>query len=169
MSRSPVKQAVFGDLEHELASTRRVLERVPEERFGWQPHEKSMSLGALATHVANLAFWQVGILRDEEYDLAASPAPRDVPPTRAELLATWDRNVEELRRAVEECRDADLGADWTLRSGDHVIFTLPRGAVLRNMGISHMIHHRGQLTVYLRLLDVPVPGVYGPSADEKTF
>jgi len=167
MSDPSLKQLLFSDLEHELATTRRVLERIPDEHLAWKPHEKSMALGGLGTHLANLVRWQVGMLRQDEYDFAANPATMSPARSTAELLATFDANVAELRAALADTDDDALGQDWTLRRGEHVVFKQPRRLVLRSAGLSHMAHHRGQLTVYLRLLDVSLPPVYGPTADER--
>lgn len=158
-----------GDLEEELATTRRVLERLPEDKFDWKPHEKSFSLGTLAFHVANLLFWQKMSLTDDGFDLAASPPPEKGGnlPAKEELLATFDAKLAELREALAGATEDTLNEPWTLRHGDHDIFTSPKADVMRRFGISHMIHHRAQLAVYLRLLDVPVPQIYGPSADES--
>lgn len=157
----------FGDVEQELAQTRRLLERLPPDRLDFRPHEKSWSLGELAAHVANLLFWQTGILEDDEFDLESGTGGRDAPDTLEGILDDFDRNAARLRDALAATDERALGEPWTLRSGEHVIFTRPRAVVFRNAGVSHMIHHRGQLVVYLRLLDEPVPGLYGPSADEK--
>ena len=162
---SPMQLAT-GDLEQELATTRRMLERVPEEHFAWKPHEKSMSLGALAAHIANLLWWQTMTLRQDEFDLAAPQPPRTAPESRAALLREFDEKAAVLREALAQTDEAALARPWTLRRGDHVIFTMPKAAVLRSFGISHMAHHRGQLSVYLRLLDVPGPPSYGPTAHE---
>jgi uncharacterized damage-inducible protein DinB len=164
---SPLKDLLFADLESELATTRRVLERVPDEHLAWKPHEKSMSLGGLATHIANLVRWQVGMLRQDDFDFATSPPPMTAAPSREALLATFDANVAELRAAFAETSDDALSRDWTLRRGEHVVFKRPRSIVLRSAGMMHVAHHRGQLTVYLRQLDVPLPSVYGPTADER--
>ena len=169
MTTSALKQAVLGDLDHEIATTRRVLERVPEERYGWRPHDKSWTLGELCAHLQNLVFWHRLILEEDGFDLAASPPPRTVPESNEELLRLFDEQKKALDAAVGRIDENALGQTWTLRRGDQVIFERPRAAVLRGMGISHMVHHRGQLGVYLRLLDVPVPATYGPSADEQTF
>jgi len=167
MATPSIKQIAIGDLEQEIKLTRKVLERLPEEHYAWKPHEKSMSLAALGSHVANLLYWQTMTLQLDGLDLAGLP-PQPAPPTsQAELLDKFDRNAAVLRETLAATDDAAFGEPWTLRSGDHVHFTLPRAAVMRSMGISHMIHHRAQLTVYLRLLDEPVPAVYGPSADER--
>jgi uncharacterized damage-inducible protein DinB len=162
-----LSQAALGDLAHEVSTTRRVLERVPEEHFAWRPHEKSMSLGGLALHLANLLSWQRTIVQDREFDLAATPPPATTEPaSHEELLQRFDENAAALSEALAGAAEGALAEPWTLRRGEQVIMQQPRAAILRSMGISHMVHHRGQLTVYLRLLDVPVPGVYGPSADE---
>jgi uncharacterized damage-inducible protein DinB len=167
-STSPsLKQLVLGDLDHELATTRRVLERVPEGHFPWKPHERSMSLGQLASHTANLLHWQAVILRQEEFDLAtATPPSKEGLTSRDELLRTFDELAAEVKDALGSADEAALTRAWILRRGDQVLLSQPRAAILRSMGLSHMIHHRGQLCLYLRLLNVPVPSVYGPSADE---
>jgi uncharacterized damage-inducible protein DinB len=160
-------QLATGDLDVEIATTRRMLERLPEAHFDWKPHEKSMSLGGLATHLANLLFWQRISLEQDEFDLAASSdrlTPRE---TRQAVLDLFDENLAALRAVLEQADETTLSEPWTLKRGDHVLFTLPKATVLRRFGISHMVHHRGQLTVYLRLLDVPVPPSYGPTADES--
>jgi uncharacterized damage-inducible protein DinB len=163
-----ISQLAFGDLPNELDMTRRVLERVPEEKFDWKPHQKSYSLGQLSFHVANLVNWQRMILHDDGFDLATSPPPEEGPlPSREELLKTFDDNRAALTETVETFDVKKLGEPWTLKHGDHEVFTSPKAEVFRSAGISHMVHHRAQLTVYLRLLDVPVPGTYGPSADDQ--
>jgi uncharacterized damage-inducible protein DinB len=166
-ARPSLTQVALGDLEQELATTRRVLERIPEAHLSWKPHEKSMSLGALASHTANLLHWQTTILRQDEFDLASAPPPSPAAPaSRDEILRAFDENASAVKDALGEADEAGLGRAWTLRRGAQVLLSRPRAAVLRSMGISHMIHHRAQLCVYLRLLNVPVPSVYGPSADE---
>lgn len=161
-----LKQLALGDLEHEIATTRRVLERVPEEHLGWKPHAKSFSLAQLATHLTQIPHWITITLIQDELDAAA--APRIEPPaTHAELMRRFDDHVAEARAALQSADESTFRKNWTLRAGDHVILTMPRLAVLRGFCLSHMIHHRGQLSVYLRLLDVPVPSIYGPSADEQ--
>lgn len=162
----PLRQTALGDLEPELATTRRVLERIPDEHLGWTPHPKSWTLGMLATHVANLITWQSTVLGTEGLDLAAVPPAQAAPTSRDEILERFDGAAAGLRAAIGGATDEALMATWTLRKGDHVIMSQPRLAVFRTVGISHMVHHRAQLSVYLRLLDVPVPSMYGPSADE---
>jgi uncharacterized damage-inducible protein DinB len=166
-ANNPLKQMLLADLDQELATTRRVLERVPDEHLDWKPHEKSMALGALATHIANLVGWQIPILQQDEYDFATSPPPRGSAENRAALLSLLDANVAGLRQALEKVDDAALARTWTLRVGAQVIVSSPKAVAFRSFGLSHTAHHRGQLTVYLRLLDVPVPSVYGPTADER--
>ena len=161
-----LKRAALGDLAHEISTTRRVLERVPDEHLSWKPHAKSFSLGHLALHIANLLLWQITTVRQDGLDLATLPQGQPEPSSRDEVLRRFDENAATLREAMESLDDAALQEPWTLRRGDHVVFQQPRLAVLRGMGISHLVHHRGQLSVYLRLLDVPVPPIYGPTADE---
>lgn len=163
---APLRDAMLGDLDHELRTTRRILERVPDEHLGWRPHEKSMSLAELATHIANVVYWQSVMVERSEFDLASTPRRSPVESTD-ELMRTFDDNVASLQRGLSGVDDAALGEAWTLLHGGTQLLRQPRGSLLRSMGINHLVHHRGQLTVYLRLLDVPVPGAYGPSADEQ--
>ncbi|WP_314590434.1 DinB family protein [Paenibacillus terrigena] len=162
-----VKQLIVGDGTHELATTRRILERLPEEHMSWKPHEKSMTLGGLATHLINLLNWQIAIFQYPELDLSTVPLRREPLEKRADVLEEFDANVGKLEKLLAECDEKTLGEEWTLRHGDHIILREPRAIALRTFGLSHMIHHRAQLGVYLRLLDIPVPSIYGPSADEK--
>lgn len=157
----------LADVEQELATTRRVLERIPDEHFGWKPHEKSMTLGELARHLVNVTSLQVAVLVEDGIDFASAPPPSVVAESRSALLDEFDASAAALRNALQSVDDAALERDWTLRSGSQVIFTRPRLVVLRSFGLSHLAHHRGQLTVYLRMLDVPLPPVYGPTADER--
>jgi uncharacterized damage-inducible protein DinB len=157
---------LYADLDLELAATRRVLERVPFEHWDWKPHEKSMSLGSLATHLAQLPNFGEVIATTEELDMAATPFPRPEVKSRSELIALFDDRAESMREAVAGLDEARLAGNWKLRMGDMVFLDAPRSLLLRQHGISHPVHHRAQLTVYLRLLNVAVPGMYGPSADE---
>lgn len=161
-----LKQFAVGDLESELAATRRVLERVPEAHYAWKPHEKSMSLGALAQHLATLPAWGVTVLQAESFDVGTTPPAGALPEGGEALLRTFDTHAAALRDALARAEEASLTAPWTLRNGPHVVARLPRVAALRTFYISHTIHHRAQLGVYLRLLDVPLPAIYGPTADE---
>jgi len=162
-----VKQLIIGDARHELAATRRILERLPEEHMSWKPHEKSMTLGGLATHLINLLNWQIAIFQYPEFDLSSVPIRRESLKKCADVLDEFDTNVGKLEKLLAECDEEKLSEKWMLRHGDHIIRCEPRAMAFRTFGLSHMVHHRAQLGVYLRLLDIPVPGFYGPSADEE--
>jgi uncharacterized damage-inducible protein DinB len=155
------------ELQHEAASTRKMLERVPQDKFGWKPHEKSMSLGHLASHVAEILGWLTVTLTTDEMDFATSNYKPFTPGTTGELVEFYEQKLKEGTEALAATSNEELMKHWKLRSGEHLIFDLPRIAVVRSFVFSHLIHHRGQLSVYLRLLDVPIPGMYGPSADES--
>ena len=164
----------FGDLllaefDREAALTRRVMSRVPADRLDWQPHPKSMTLGRLVTHLAELPGWGASVIASADYDLANRPATTLVDPTIDAALARFDANVALARQAIVARTDPELLAPWTLRSEGRELFTAPRLVALRTLLLEHSTHHRGQLTVYLRLLDVPLPPLYGPSADEGRF
>ena len=163
-----IKDALLPEFDHEMGTTRRLLDRAPEARFAWKPHEKSMALGHLATHLANLLSWTGHIVSTSVLDMATIPEDARPKPvaSRAELLAMFDRNVAAARAAIAGASDAELFAPWTLRQGDQEIFTLPKVAALRSFVMNHSIHHRGQFSVYLRLNDIPLPSIYGPTADE---
>ncbi|MEO7217575.1 MAG: DinB family protein [Gemmatimonadaceae bacterium] len=153
-----------------MATTRTMLERVPEARALWTPHVKSRTLGELASHIGNLPRLGLITMETDELDVGpnngsgAAPAKFE---TTAALMRTFDDNVQRARIAIESASDSDMMEPWTLRRAGKTLWTLPRAAVLRSFILSHMIHHRGQLSVYLRLNDVPLPPVYGPSADTK--
>jgi uncharacterized damage-inducible protein DinB len=164
--RPPLTKIALPDLESEIATTRRVLDRIPEEHFDWKPHAKSMSLGGLATHLATIPFYGVAVLQGEDFDVAAPLPPNPPATTRDEILRRFDAMAADLRALLENADDESLRQPWTLRAGERVVFTQPRIGVLRGIVVSHLVHHRGQLSVYLRLLDVPVPSIYGPTADE---
>ena len=167
-----LSEALLPEFDQEMATTRKTLERVPEEKFDWKPHEKSTTLGGLATHLANLPSWVGHTIDKEELDMAppGQPPLRIEPArTRDEVLAAFDRNVAAARAALAGASDERLLGPWTLLQGGNKVLTLPRAAVLRSFVLSHSIHHRAQLGVYLRLNDIPVPSVYGPSADEAPF
>jgi uncharacterized damage-inducible protein DinB len=161
--------ALLPEFDHEMATTRTVLERVPEEKFDWKPHAKSFSLGALAAHVATLPTWGTETMTKSEIDVGTTPQPPAALPSRQEMLAAFDRCVADARAALAGRTDAELLAMWSLKRGGRTLFTMPKAAVLRSFVLNHLVHHRGQLTVYLRLLDIPVPSIYGPSADEPAF
>jgi uncharacterized damage-inducible protein DinB len=164
-----ISNALLPEFDHEMAVTRKCLERHPEDRSDWKPHEKSMSMAQLATHLANIPHWCVEAISKESANLApaAGAPPKQEPLTsRKDLLERFDNNVAAARAAISGCSDADFMQPWTLLAGEKTVFTLPRVAVVRAMVLSHIIHHRGQWSVYLRLNDVPVPAIYGSSADE---
>jgi|SRR5580765_1479085 uncharacterized damage-inducible protein DinB len=163
--RMALKDTLLSEFDHEMGTTRRLLERIPDEKFEWKPHEKSMPLGGLATHLSNLPNWGTTILNDVSYDLAAGPPNLTQAASRAEVLSHFDAATVRTRTALDKT-DAELAAPWKLKRGDQELFSLPRSAAFRMFVLYHIVHHRGQLSVYLRLNDVPVPAIYGPTADE---
>jgi len=164
-----MSDALLAELKQEAATTRRMLERVPADKLDWKPHAKSMTLGRLAGHVAELPGLIRAAVTLDEMDFATGNYTPFIPKDTTELLETLDSRVSHALESLAGQSDEQLNQKWRLRSGEKIFFELPRAAALRTMGISHMIHHRGQLSVYLRMLDVPLPSVYGPSADEPTF
>lgn len=165
----PIASSILPEFDHEMATTRRLLERVPEDDAAWQPHAKSMTLGELATHIGGIPQYGAITIRLDELDVApigGEARPRPTFSTTAALIDTFDANVRETREALETVTDEQLMQPWSLKSAGHTVFTLPRTAAIRSMMLSHLIHHRGQLSVYLRLRDVPLPSIYGPTADE---
>src|ERR1051326_27115 len=160
------------EFDHEMANTRKTLERVPDDKFAWKPHEKSTSLGGLAPHLGNIPSWTKNTFEHSELDLAPPDGQTfrlDEAKSRSELLAAFDKNVADARAALQSAGDEKWLEPWSLLHGGNPIFTMPRAAVMRSFVMNHLIHHRAQLGVYLRLLDVPVPSIYGPSADESSF
>ena len=162
----PFIDALLPEFDHEMATTRRVLERVPEPQFGWKPHEKSFSLGDLTGHISNIPFWCTMTLKDTSLDLATLDRPTS-PTSLAEVLKGFDNRVTTAREHLSRATDPEFLVPWTLKMGDQEFFTMPRISVLRTFVMNHLIHHRGQLTVYLRLNNVPLPPIYGPTADEQ--
>lgn len=164
--------SLLPEFDNEMVGTRKTLERVPLEKFDWKPHEKSTAMGGLATHLSNIPTWAVYTIDQDSLDLAPEGKPlppAELPKSQAELLATFDANVAKARAAIAGASDAELFKPWTLMSNGSAILTLPKIAVLRSFVMNHLIHHRAQLGVYLRLNDIPVPSIYGPSADENPF
>ena len=153
------------ELKRELALTRRLLERVPTDKFDWQPHPKSMKLGTLASHMANLVGFLQMSLQGPETDMATVQFPPS-PTETDEVLRRFDLNAENIHKALADVDDATFNDMWTMRRGEQVFMQMPRTAVARVLVLNHLIHHRGQMSVYLRLLDIPVPAIYGGSADE---
>lgn len=160
-----IKDGLLAEFDHETATTKRLLERVPEASLAWKPHEKSMSLGGLSQHIANLPNWGVAILEQTQFDMAQAPPRLAEPASCDTFLRMFAESTAKTRRQLDRT-DGELMAMWSLRRGDQEIFSLPRVAAFRSFVLNHMIHHRGQLSVYLRLRDVPVPPIYGPTADE---
>ncbi len=154
------------ELEAEATANRKCLERIPADKADWKPHEKSMPLGYLALLVAEVPRWITATVEPGEINFATWK--HAAPKTGAELVAHFDENLAEAKKALEGATDAELGEMFHLKMGDKVMMSMPKGDSV-SQSINHMVHHRGQLTVYLRLLDIPVPSIYGPSADDKSF
>lgn len=159
-----IAETLLPEFDQEMATTRRLLERVPSDKAEWKPHPKSFALGHLAQLVSGMPGWITKTIRQTELDLAAGAGYSFE--TTETLLAAFDKNIREAREAIAGAKDADFAVTWSLKMGDRVLWTSPRGTVVRTH-INHLCHHRGQLTVYLRLLDVPIPSIYGPTADER--
>lgn len=158
---------LLGEFLYEASQTRKVLERIPSDKGDFKPHDKSMTLAKLASHIADLANWTGYTLNSTELDLGADGGYTWEQFSSTErLLELFDKNVAATKASFESATEEQLGVNWTLRAGSHVIVTMPRGQIIRSLCFNHTVHHRGQLTVYLRLVGVPVPGMYGPSADE---
>ena len=164
----PIIDSILMELDQEAATTRRVLERVPEASLGWKPHAKSMSLGQLAMHVATTPGGVAEIVRNDTFEIPGF-GQRPEATSKAELLTALDNAIAKAKGILREMDDRTLTATWTLKRGNQVVVSIPRVGVIRSILLNHWYHHRGQLSVYLRLLDVPVPAIYGPSADENPF
>ena len=160
-----IAASLLPEFDQEMANTRKILELVPEDKLDWAPHEKSMKLGQLVGHLVEFPHWGLSTLQQDELVLVGEYKPY-VMTSRAELLQKFDKDVASLRKVVSETGDQDFGKTWTLTSGGNPIFAMPKIGVWRGMVMNHMVHHRAQLGVYFRLLNLPVPGMYGPSADE---
>ncbi|RSK44961.1 DinB family protein [Hymenobacter rigui] len=169
MHTSSFQQNILAELDHELATTRKLLERVPYDKADFQPHPKSMKLWQLASHIVNLlAFKQLFVQADSRDFLDPNgPKPGPTPSSSEELLARFDQYSASLRQALQDSDDEQLTGSFRLHRGEQTIMERPKAAAIRIMGLNHSIHHRGQLSVYLRLLDIPLPAMYGPSADEQ--
>jgi uncharacterized damage-inducible protein DinB len=161
-----IKQGLINELSMEAANTRKMLEVIPADKFDWKPHEKSMSLKRLSIHVAELSNWPVVVVNEDELDFTKMDYQSPTVASTQDLLDIHEKGVEQAVAAIRAMPEEDMMKPWTLRNGEHIIFQLPKIAVLRGMCFNHIYHHRGQLSVFLRLLDVKVPGMYGPSADE---
>jgi uncharacterized damage-inducible protein DinB len=159
-----IAETLLPEFDQEMATTRKLLERVPDDKGPWKPHPKSFSLGHLAQLISWMPAWLTRMLRESELDLGQTPG-YSLEKTST-LLAGFDKNVREGREAIASAKDAAFALPWSLKRGGRVLFTAPRQTIVRSH-INHLVHHRGQLTVYLRLLDVPLPSIYGPTADEQ--
>jgi uncharacterized damage-inducible protein DinB len=155
------------EFEHETATTRKHLERLPEAKIGWRPHEKSFSTGDLASHIVECLGWSESIFNADEYDLDMANYRPYQATTKDDLLKTFEKNVAKAKEVLNNVRESSLDDPWQLKMNGQQFFEKPRADVFRDFVLSHIIHHRGQFSVYLRLLEVPVPGSYGPSADEQ--
>ncbi len=159
--------ALLPEFDREMGLTRRALERVPDEQFEWRPHPTSVTLGRLAEHLTEMPQWAAVTMSQDGIDTPIAKGDDHVPPSsRAAVLARFDANLKAARPTLVAKTDAEFNAPWTLRVNGKEMFTMPKAAVMRNFVLNHMIHHRGQLMVYLRMLGVPVPSIYGPSGDE---
>jgi uncharacterized damage-inducible protein DinB len=167
MSR-PLVDALLPELDREATVTRKLLERIPEDQLEWKPHPKASSLGALATHIANLPQWGSMTIESDELDLDGAGVQSALA-SRAELLEAFDTKVSRFRATLLNRTDVELLAPWTLKHNGRQVFSMPKTAVLRSFVLNHLVHHRGQLSVYLRQLGVSLPAMYGPSADESPF
>lgn len=161
-----LKDALIGELQYEAIATRKCLERIPENTFDWKPHEKSMSMSALASHIAEMVGWVKDTVETPELDFAAMDHKPFAPKTTAELVEFLDKNLAASLEALKNTSDEAMMQNWKMRNGEQVYFDMPRVQVLRGFILKHLVHHRGQLSVYLRLQNIPVPEIYGPSADE---
>ncbi len=165
-SSGRIASAFLAELENEAKVTRTCLERVPADKFDWQPHEKSMTFGRLAVHCAEMFGWTKETLKSDVLDFANFDFKPFEPKSSEDLLAFFDEHIAVAKSILAETSDETFFTDWTMRNGEQVYFTMPKVAVMRSFVMNHIIHHRGQLSVYLRLNDIPVPSIYGPSADE---
>jgi uncharacterized damage-inducible protein DinB len=168
-STNNIASALIAEMEQEAATARRCLERVPADKFDWKPHEKSTSFGKLATHIAEMFGWTSPTLQQPELDFAKWDYKPFEPSTTEDLVEFLDKNVAEAIITLRNTPDEVFMENWTMRNGETVYFTMPKVAVMRSFVLNHIVHHRGQLSVYLRLNDIPVPAIYGPSADEGSM
>jgi uncharacterized damage-inducible protein DinB len=162
-----IKDALISELKQEATLTKKILERVPLDKKDWKPHAKSTSLGRLATHIAEIPRWIPEMMTNDVYDFMAHPFAPHIVSSQEELLQIYQTNLDNAIATLEKSSDEDLDKIWTVKKGEHTVFSIPKKAAMRSWAFSHIFHHRGQLSVYLRLLDVPIPGMYGPSADER--
>ena len=168
-SSNALASAFIAEMQQEAATARKCLERVPTDKFDWKPHERSMAFGRLAVHVAEMFGWTTAAIQQDELDFAKADYKPAEPRNTEELVEFLDKTVAEAIDVLRNASDEQFMQPWTLRNGETVYFTMPRVAVMRSMVMNHIVHHRGQLSVYLRFNDIAVPALYGPSADEGTM
>jgi uncharacterized damage-inducible protein DinB len=161
-----VGQMLAAEMQQESISIRKMIERLPADKLAWKPHEKSMPLGRLAGHIAEMLMWTGSTIANDELDFAKVDYTPKTYADSSEIAADFDKNLAESLEALNSAADEKFAENWSLRNGEEVYFTMPKAMVMRGFVMSHIIHHRGQLSVYMRLLDIPVPSIYGPSADE---
>lgn len=161
-----VSRGFSSELEHEAATTRKCLERIQPKNFDWKPHEKSMTFGRLATHIAEMYGWVKDTIEKPELDFATMDYKPFEPQTTAELVEFFDGKVAEAVESLKNAAEETFMENWTMRNGEEIYFEMMKIQVLRGFVFNHIVHHRGQLSVYLRMNDIPVPALYGPSADE---
>jgi uncharacterized damage-inducible protein DinB len=162
-----VKDAFIAELQYESGLTKKILERVPLDKSNWKPHAKSMSLGRLATHIAQIPHWISDIIHIDDYDFATRSLNSNTAASKEELMQIYQETLDNAVRDLRQMNDEDFNKRWVVRVGNKLMYDTPKKVALRGWAYSHLVHHRGQLSVYLRLLDIPVPGMYGPSADER--
>ncbi len=163
----PMIDTVLMELDNEGATTRKLLQRIPDDKLSWRPHAKARSLGELAVHIAQTQKYVSAMLQNPTYEL--SPAQENVPATSGEIVAMFDEGLQSAKATLGGMSDADLMSNWSLQREGETKFTAPKIGVVRMIVLNHVYHHRGQLSTYLRTLDVPLPSIYGPSADENPF
>jgi uncharacterized damage-inducible protein DinB len=167
MKSMAIKDSFVDELKYESGLTKKMLERVPLEKASWKPHEKSYTLGRLATHVAEIPQWISRVITIDDFDFAVQSFSRHTAESQEELIGIFQDKLDKAIADLETMADEDFNKKWTMRRGEQIIREMPKKVAIRGWVFGHFIHHRGQLSVYLRLLDVPVPGMYGPSADER--
>ncbi len=164
----PLIDALLPEFDREMGLTRKLLDRVPDGQFDWKPHPTSVTLGRLAEHLAEMPLWTTMTMTQSALEMTTQrPPDYQRPATREAVLAMFDTNLKAGRANLTGKTDPEFTAPWTLESGGKEVFTMPKAAVMRNFVLNHMVHHRGQFSVYLRMLGVPVPSIYGPSGDER--
>ena len=164
-----IAMSLINEMTNEIKTTRKCLERIPADKFDYKPHEKSMEMGKLASHIAEMFGWTKATMENPELDFATMDYKPFEPKTTAELVEFFEKQAAEAIETLKDTPDENFMETWSLRNGEQIYFTLPKVAVMRTFVMNPIVHHRGQLSVYMRLKDIPVPGIYGPSADEPTM